>query len=285
MTQAGTPPAVGTPDGSSPADRSVVTRRRYVWVGIAVAVLVVLVAVPLWRAGSSDPPPLTTADVDRQVQQRLERAERERQAAPPEAATAYQTIVPSLVTVTSEGKTGTAEAGVSMGAGVVVNADGSILTALHVVDGAQRVRVRFADGTQSDAAVQSRQPASDIAVLSAAQQPSVIVPAVLGGAAGVGDPVFAVGNPLGLNQSISAGVVSALGRSVTVGENRTLEGLIQFDAAVNPGNSGGPLLNRGGQVVGIVTGLANPAQQAFFVGIGFAVPIATAGGAAGGPAQ
>ena len=97
--------------------------------------------------------------------------------------------------------------------------------------------------------------------------------------------MFAVGHPLGLTQSLTAGVVSALGRSVKVGDNRSLDGLIQFDAAVNPGNSGGPLLNRDGQVVGIVTGLANPAQQSFFVGVGFAVPIATAGGAAGSPQQ
>ena len=79
--------------------------------------------------------------------------------------------------------------------------------------------------------------------------------------------------------------MSALDRTIAAPSGPTLAGLIQFDAAVNPGNSGGPLLNRAGQVVGIVTGLANPANQPFFVGIGFAVPIATAGGAAGGPQQ
>jgi len=78
-------------------------------------------------------------------------------------------------------------------------------------------------------------------------------------------------------------VVSATARSVRAENGRTLQRLIQFDAAVNPGNSGGPLLDRAGQVIGIVTGLANPSEQAFFVGIGFAVPIATAGGVAGGP--
>jgi S1-C subfamily serine protease len=90
---------------------------------------------------------------------------------------------------------------------------------------------------------------------------------------------------LGLNGSLSAGVVSAVDRKVRVNSSQTLEGLIQFDAAVNPGNSGGPLLNKAGQVVGIVTGLANPSEQSFFVGIGFAVPIATAGGVAGTPPQ
>jgi len=122
-------------------------------------------------------------------------------------------------------------------------------------------------------------------VLSVDKLPGVVVPAVMGGGVQVGDAVFAVGNPLGLIDTLTAGVVSATGRSIRTPDGRTLAGLIQFDAAVNPGNSGGPLLNRDGQVIGIVTGLANPSQQPYFVGIGFAVPIATAGGAAGGPAQ
>src|SRR5205085_11631389 len=107
----------------------------------------------------------------------------------------------------------------------------------------------------------------------------------LGGAAQVGDPVFPVGNPLGLTGSLTAGVVSALARTIDTGGGRSLKGLIQFDAAVNPGNSGGPLLDRDGEVVGIVTALANPSRQPYFVGIGFAVPIATAGGAAGAPSK
>jgi S1-C subfamily serine protease len=101
----------------------------------------------------------------------------------------------------------------------------------------------------------------------------------------VGDEVFAVGHPLGLVGSLSAGVVSGLNRSFPLANGRTLGGMIQFDAAVNPGNSGGPLLNRNGQVIGIVTGLANPGGDDEFIGIGFAVPIATAGGAAGAPAR
>jgi S1-C subfamily serine protease len=108
---------------------------------------------------------------------------------------------------------------------------------------------------------------------------------VMGGGARVGDAVYPVGNPLGLSGSLTAGVVSALDRSIRSENGRTLKQLIQFDAAVNPGNSGGPLLNRDGQVIGIVTALANPSQQPYFVGIGFAVPIATAGGAAGGPSK
>jgi S1-C subfamily serine protease len=101
----------------------------------------------------------------------------------------------------------------------------------------------------------------------------------------IGDETFAVGNPLGLAASLSAGVISGIDRSFPINdEGDRLEGLIQFDAAVNPGNSGGPLLNRAGQVIGIVTALANPSQQNFFTGIGFAVPINSAVSAAGLPA-
>ena len=114
--------------------------------------------------------------------------------------------------------------------------------------------------------------------------PALIVPAVLGGGVRIGDQAFAVGNPLGLAASLSAGVISGLDRTVPLRANgQVLTGLIQFDAAVNPGSSGGPLLNRAGQVVGIVTALANPANQGSFSGIGFAVPLGAAGGGAGGP--
>jgi S1-C subfamily serine protease len=172
---------------------------------------------------------------------------------------------------------------VGTGAGVVVNSDGTVLTALHVVDGAESITISFSDGTNSGADIAGSTRASDIATLRPHRLPDTVVPAVLGGAVQVGAPVFAVGHPLGLTDSLSAGVVSALDRTVTVEGTRKLEHLIQFDAAVNPGNSGGPLLNKAGQVVGIVTGLANPTDQSLFVGIGFAVPIATAGGAAGSP--
>jgi S1-C subfamily serine protease len=102
----------------------------------------------------------------------------------------------------------------------------------------------------------------------------------------VGDEAYAVGNPLGLAASMSAGVISGFNRSIPVEDSdRRLERLIQFDTAVNPGNSGGPLLNRQGHVVGIVTALANPSGQRFFTGIGFAVPIGTAVSAAGGGPQ
>jgi S1-C subfamily serine protease len=189
-----------------------------------------------------------------------------------------------LVTIATQ-RTGTAGAERGTGAGVVASAEGAVLTALHVVEGARSIEVTFSDGTSSPATVEKQDKGKDIAVLTPERLPQVVVPAVLGGGAQVGDDVFALGHPLGLNGSLSAGVVSALDRKVRVSSSQTLEGLIQFDAAVNPGNSGGPLLDKAGQVIGIVTGLANPSEQNFFVGIGFAVPIATAGGVAGAPPQ
>ena len=125
-------------------------------------------------------------------------------------------------------------------------------------------------------------------MLTPAVLPQVVLPATIGnsGALRVGDEVFAVGHPLGLVGSLSAGVVSGLDRESTPpGREEALRGLIQFDAAVNPGSSGGPLLDRRGQVVGIVTGLINPGDDDVFIGIGFAVPIDVAVSAAGGPAR
>jgi S1-C subfamily serine protease len=180
--------------------------------------------------------------------------------------------------------TGSQSSASVLGSGVIVNEQGQILTALHVVENLEQITVRFADGTESTAEIVGAEPAQDIAVLETETGPQVIVPAVLGGGVRVGDEAFVVANPLGLVSSLSAGVISGLDRNIGIpsGEGE-LTGLIQFDAAVNPGSSGGPLLDRDGQVVGIVTALANPTGRSTFSGIGFAVPIATASGAAGGP--
>jgi S1-C subfamily serine protease len=146
--------------------------------------------------------------------------------------------------------------------------------------------VTFADGFSTEAIVANADPEQDIAVLAPQFLPDLLVPATLGNpsALRVGDEAYVVGNPLGLYASMSTGVISGFERSfLPVNSTQRLEGLIQIDAAVNPGNSGGPLLNRAGQVVGIVTGLVNPLEQEAFAGIGFAVPIDVAGGAAGLP--
>jgi S1-C subfamily serine protease len=251
---------------------------------LAGAFLVALLLVVAWRLSQSGPPPLSRTDVDRAVQAGIDKAQVDQRNTPPDAAVAYTRIVPSLVTVTTtQAPSGASGERSELGAGVVVNAQGLVLTALHVVERGGRIQVQFADGTLATARVVRRQPASDIAVLGVDRLPQVVVPAVLGGAANVGDAVFPVGNPLGLRGSLTAGVVSARNRTIDTGSGRSLKGLIQFDAAVNPGNSGGPLLDRNGHVVGIVTALANPSRQPYFVGIGFAIPITTAGGAAGAP--
>lgn len=223
-------------------------------------------------------PPLTPRQVDEIAAERLASAT----AAPAYSAQVYQVILPSLVVIQTHGHASDDPEGV--GTGVVVNTDGDILTALHVVAGASEIELLFADGSQAKGEVITAQPENDIAVLHPLTPPELIVPAVLGGGARVGDEAYAVGNPLGLVASMSSGVISGLNRSYDMQNGGHLEGLIQFDAAVNPGNSGGPLLNRAGQVIGIVTALANSSDGGdFFIGIGFAVPIAAAGGVAGAP--
>jgi S1-C subfamily serine protease len=227
------------------------------------------------------PVPLGRDEVDESVQLAMASAT----PPPPHSAQVYQTILPSLVLIQTQREDDAEDEGFGVGSGVVINEGGDILTALHVVTGAAEIEVLFADGTRATAGISAAEPDIDVAVLHPDQPPELIVPAILGnpGAMRIGDEAFAVGNPLGLAASMSAGVISGLDRSVPVaGGEQRLERLIQFDAAVNPGNSGGPLLNRQGHVVGVVTGLANPSEQSYFVGIGFAVPIGTALSAGGG---
>jgi S1-C subfamily serine protease len=224
---------------------------------------------------------LSQNDVDESIEQAMASAT----TPPPYSAQVYQVILPSLVLIQTERENAPEDQGFGIGSGVVINESGDILTALHVVADATEIEVLFADGSQTTAEIVAAEPENDIAVLHPNQPPELIVPAILGnpGAMRVGDEAFAVGNPLGLVASMSAGVISGFDRSIPIKDgDQRLEGLIQFDTAVNPGNSGGPLLNRQGHVVGIVTALANPSEQNFFVGIGFAVPIGTAVSTAGG---
>ena len=171
----------------------------------------------------------------------------------------------------------------SVGTGVVIDDKGTILTNLHVAASAARLKVIFADGTESDAEIVGAQPEDDLAVILPKILPDDLKPATLASTKGLnpGDTVVAVGFPFGIGPSASSGVVSGLKREY-VSEGKTkLKNLIQFDAAANPGNSGGPLVNRDGEVLGIVTGILNPTGQRVFAGIGFAVPIENAAAAAG----
>lgn len=206
--------------------------------------------------------------------------------APAYSTSAYQIIRPSLVLIQATVPGESSEAGHSLGSGVVVNENGQILTALHVVANATEIHLVFADGSESSAQVVSTQVENDIAVLMPDQLPAQVYPAVLGNprAMQIGDEAYAVGNPFGLYGSLSAGVISGFDRSFKVpGSDTELQGLIQVDTAVNPGNSGGPLVNRYGEVIGIVEGIVNPTGQDVFIGIGFAVPINVAGGAVNSP--
>jgi S1-C subfamily serine protease len=245
-------------------------------------VLAALVALLLYNLLAPAPAPLTARQVSDTIAQALADATPQ----PAYSASVYELIRPSLVFIQTEAAGADGEPAYGVGSGVVVSAEGDILTSLHVVADKTRILLTFADGTSSPAIVIAEQPENDIAVLRAAEPPEQLYPAVLGNpnAVRIGDEAYVVGNPLGLYGSMSAGVISGLDRSFQPEESgQALDGLIQVDAAVNPGNSGGPLLNRAGQVIGIVAGLVNPTEQDVFIGIGFAVPITTAGGAAGLP--
>ncbi len=232
---------------------------------------------------------ITQGDIDAAVRESLEK-----EPLPSQAAKAYEAILPSVVRVTGltsekdDGKEDPEERalGRSLGTGVVIIDNGTILTNLRVVAGARKVRVRFANGHESDATVVGAQPENDLAVLRAHSLPDDLEAATMRSTADLrpGDHVIAVGHPFGIGPSVSYGVVSGLRREFRSPEGeRTLTNLIQFDAAANPGNSGGPLVTTDGQVVGIVTAILNPSEQRTFIGIGFAVPIENAAAAAGMP--
>ena len=249
---------------------------------LAIAAAALVAAAIAWSYAASHPAPapLSQDDIDHAVMHTVEH-----NVLPSQAARAYEAVRESVVRVMDFETTkdeGDIETGV--GTGVVVVNDGTILTNLHVVAGAKRVGVVFADGTESDAEVIGTQPQNDLAVLKARTIPDDLPAATLRSTTDLapGDEVVAVGFPFGIGPSASAGVISGLKRQFRSPEGkRLLTNLIQFDAAANPGNSGGPLVTMDGAVVGIVTGILNPTSQRVFVGIGFAVPIENATAAIG----
>jgi S1-C subfamily serine protease len=248
----------------------------------AFGVAAAFIAILLYNTLQPPPAPLTSSDVDQAIASALA----SQTPGPALSEAAYAAIRPSLVLIRTQSPAPSGAVGSVLGSGVIVNAAGTILTSLHVVADATAIQVTFADGTTSLAQIATRVPAQDIAVLQADQLPANLTPATLGNpnAVRVGSDAYVVGNPFGLTASLSAGVVSALGRDFQEPDGGPLlHGMIQVDAAINPGNSGGPLVDRDGRVIGIVTGLVNPTPEDVFIGIGFAVPIDVAGGAAGLP--
>lgn len=249
---------------------------------LAAGGLFALLLVFLHAAMKPPPREISQRDIDAAVLHTLET-----KPLPSAAARAYEVIRPSVVRVRGLGhhdRAGDEDTETGVGSGVVIVDKGIILTNLHVVAGAKRVKVVFADGLESDATVVGLQPENDLAVLQAARIPDDLVPATLRSTKDLapGDEVIAVGFPFGIGPSASAGVVSGLRREFQSPQGkRLLTNLIQFDAAVNPGSSGGPLVTVDGAVVGIVTAILNPSEQRVFVGIGFAVPIENAASAVG----
>ncbi|MEY3652475.1 MAG: Periplasmic pH-dependent serine endoprotease DegQ precursor [Pseudomonadota bacterium] len=227
---------------------------------------------------------LTQKDIDAAVLHTLAT-----QDLPSRTAKAAGLIWPSVVRVRAFGtdpqnpKAGEKELGV--GSGVVIVEDGTILTNFHVISTAQRLEVTFFDGMESAAFVISTMPENDLAVIKPQKIPDDLQPATMGSSGNLqpGDEVVAVGFPFGIGPSVSAGVVSGLNRSFKPEGQMAMKGLIQFDAAANPGNSGGPLVNLSGEVVGIVTAILNPTSARTFIGIGFAATMESAGSAVGIP--
>ena len=178
----------------------------------------------------------------------------------------------SVVVIEIDGGSGD---GGAEGSGFVLDTDGHILTNFHVIEGGRQIVVRLFDGSAAEATVVGSDPSSDLAVIRAPFDPAELQPVTFGDsdAARVGDPVFAIGNPFAKNFSVTAGIVSATGRNTESGfSRRQILNVIQTDASLNPGNSGGPLFNDAGEVIGVNTSISGPNGFRGSVGLGFAVP-------------
>ena len=289
------PDPIKSPDlqRESPSNGAASQKGRISWRGLrsrrklllwaSVGGLFVLLMVSMYAAMTPTTRPITQQDIDAAVLHTLET-----HTLPSRARKAYEVIRPSVVRVRglAPDKPGGPDAEKSVGTGVVIVDKGTILTNLHVVLGAKRIQVVFADGLESEATITGTRPEHDLAVLQAQTIPDDLIPATMRSTSdlALGDQVVAVGFPFGIGPSVTAGVISGLRRDFRSPEGqRLLTNLIQFDAAVNPGNSGGPLVTLDGEVIGIVTGILNPTNQRVFVGIGFAVPIENAAAAVGLP--
>ena len=301
---------VAPPIGPAPSEsrlRRIAARHGTLIALLGGAALALLIG-SAYLASQPRPPTLTQEDIDTAVMHTLEN-----KTLPARAAKAAEMVRLAVVRVNSFAEPGTAKSPAkegakrpprkfdpgkradkettppgmeqtSLGTGVVIVDDGTILTNLHVVYGAKRLTVTFFDGSESEADLVSVHPENDLAVIKAQKIPDDLPAATLGSASRLkpGDEVVAVGFPFGMGPSVSYGVISGLNREFRSPEGeRLLTRLIQFDAAANFGNSGGPLVTMQGDVVGIVTAIMNPTESGTFIGIGFAVTIAAAGRAVG----
>ena len=271
-------PLPGTP-GLKQRQQFLFTSPRALWMAIGVLSLLLLVTIALALRPAARV--LTQADIDAAVLNTLENT-----PLPSPAARAAAAIRPSVVRVTGyrAGKKGDEDIEHGVGTGVVIVDKGVILTNLHVVQAADTIKVLFADGMEATASITGAQPENDLAVLQAHKIPDDLIPATMRSTHDLipGDQVVAVGFPFGIGPSYSAGVISGLKRVFRSPEGKQkLTNLIQFDAAANPGNSGGPLVTMDGEVVGIVTAILNPTPARTFLGIAFAVPIENAAAAVG----
>ena len=161
------------------------------------------------------------------------------------------------------------------GSGIVLDKQGHVLTNFHVVEGAKEIQVLLFDGSSHLATVVGIDPATDVAVLKVDAPPNLLQPVSFGssGDLRVGQRVFAIGNPFGLERTLTTGIISSLNRSLPTRTGRTIKSIIQTDAAINPGNSGGPLLDSGSRLIGMNTAIASRTGQSS--GVGFAIPVGT----------
>ena len=190
----------------------------------------------------------------------------------------YKQTITGVVTITAQ--TGSSDAfgggqATSTGSGWVLDAKGHIVTNQHVVDGASTVTVTFHDGSKIEARVVGTDASTDVALLELSRVPKDITPLELGSADAleIGDPVIAIGSPFGLEGTVTSGIVSAKNRQLQAPNNYTIDGAIQTDAALNHGNSGGPLLDADGRVVGMNSQIAS--ESGGNDGVGYAIPIET----------
>lgn len=161
------------------------------------------------------------------------------------------------------------------GSGIVLDKSGHVLTNFHVVEGAKEIQVLLYDGSSHQAVLVGADPATDVAVIRVAAPPEVLVPVNFGTSSDlrVGQRVFAIGNPFGLERTLTTGIISSLNRSLPTRTGRTIKSIIQTDAAINPGNSGGPLLDSSSRLIGMNTAIASRTGQSS--GVGFAIPVGT----------